>query len=193
MPKTDSNLSTPYWTYWTSAKLLLIVARGVIKSTIVVVQWPSLLSPSCSDYLSSILRHFRVSSVELTFWYIKPYNLAEVLKNRSPWRNRLARLTVNQEVGSSSLPGDEFSFFFFTSYRTKPRFLALLTSILDSTPTMAFLFFLYTKWLIPFTWKIKYPYHPSNLGCKTRLVNRCALSWSKANFLPDSEILSSYS
>ena len=26
----------------------------------------------------------------------------------SPWRNRLARLTVNQEVGSSSLPGDAF-------------------------------------------------------------------------------------
>ena len=24
----------------------------------------------------------------------------------SPWRNRLARLTVNQEVGSSNLPGD---------------------------------------------------------------------------------------
>ncbi|KOS42730.1 hypothetical protein ACN38_g6355 [Penicillium nordicum] len=26
--------------------------------------------------------------------------------NKSPWRNRLARPTVNREVGSSSLPGD---------------------------------------------------------------------------------------
>ncbi|KAJ5939660.1 hypothetical protein N7466_002794 [Penicillium verhagenii] len=32
--------------------------------------------------------------------------------NKSPWRNWLARLTVNQEVGSSSLPGDVFFFVF---------------------------------------------------------------------------------
>ena len=31
----------------------------------------------------------------------------------SPWRNWLARLTVNQEVGSSSLPGDDFFAFIF--------------------------------------------------------------------------------
>ena len=31
--------------------------------------------------------------------------------NKSPWRNWLARPTVNREVGSSSLPGDVFFIF----------------------------------------------------------------------------------
>ncbi|KAJ5893985.1 hypothetical protein N7495_005676 [Penicillium taxi] len=31
--------------------------------------------------------------------------------SESPWRNRLARPTVNREVGSSSLPGDDFFIF----------------------------------------------------------------------------------
>ncbi|KAJ5527576.1 hypothetical protein N7513_011735 [Penicillium frequentans] len=35
---------------------------------------------------------------------------------KSPWRNWLARLTVNQEVGSSSLPGDA-SFLSFCSIK----------------------------------------------------------------------------
>lgn len=47
--------------------------------------------------------------------------------NKSPWRNWLARLTVNQEVGSSSLPGDVSflsietnNLFFFGSDPTQP-------------------------------------------------------------------------
>ena len=39
------------------------------------------------------------------------HRLAFVATSSSPWRNWLARLTVNQEVGSSSLPGD-VSFWF---------------------------------------------------------------------------------
>ena len=35
----------------------------------------------------------------------------------SPWRNWLARLTVNQEVGSSSLPGDVSFCFYFSCLR----------------------------------------------------------------------------
>ncbi|KAJ5482118.1 hypothetical protein N7475_000930 [Penicillium sp. IBT 31633x] len=34
------------------------------------------------------------------------FQTCEFRHNKSPWRNWLARLTVNQEVGSSSLPGD---------------------------------------------------------------------------------------
>ncbi|KAJ5419336.1 uncharacterized protein N7487_002886 [Penicillium crustosum] len=33
-------------------------------------------------------------------------NVARFTSNKSPWRNWLARPTVNREVGSSSLPGD---------------------------------------------------------------------------------------
>ena len=40
--------------------------------------------------------------------------------SKSPWRNWLARLTVNQEVGSSSLPGDA-DFFFLALLPTRGR------------------------------------------------------------------------
>ncbi|KAJ5516975.1 hypothetical protein N7527_008535 [Penicillium freii] len=33
--------------------------------------------------------------------------MVSLLSNKSPWRNWLARPTVNREVGSSSLPGDQ--------------------------------------------------------------------------------------
>ncbi|KAJ5589020.1 hypothetical protein N7537_011698 [Penicillium hordei] len=33
-------------------------------------------------------------------------NILGLSLNKSPWRNWLARPTVNREVGSSSLPGD---------------------------------------------------------------------------------------
>ncbi|KUM57511.1 hypothetical protein ACN42_g9672 [Penicillium freii] len=39
--------------------------------------------------------------------------MVSLLSNKSPWRNWLARPTVNREVGSSSLPGD-VSFLFQT-------------------------------------------------------------------------------
>ncbi|KAJ5637502.1 hypothetical protein N7490_007381, partial [Penicillium lividum] len=41
----------------------------------------------------------------------------DFLLEESPWRNWLARLTVNQEVGSSSLPGDVSFWLFFLTYR----------------------------------------------------------------------------
>ena len=33
-------------------------------------------------------------------------NIYDCVNNNSPWRNWLARSTVNREVGSSSLPGE---------------------------------------------------------------------------------------
>ena len=52
-------------------------------------------------------------------------NVARFTSNKSPWRNWLARPTVNREVGSSSLPGDvSFCFCFF----------ALLVTYLHSFP-----------------------------------------------------------
>ena len=51
----------------------------------------------------------------------------------SPWRNRLARLTVNQEVGSSNLPGDDLFFLSF-SFVFCPSFPKKKKKTLGSTP-----------------------------------------------------------
>ena len=51
---------------------------------------------------------FRAGFRNCGFRYIKSISKIEFFNNLSPWRNRLARLTVNQEVGSSNLPGDDF-------------------------------------------------------------------------------------
>ncbi|KAJ5664598.1 hypothetical protein N7462_011411 [Penicillium macrosclerotiorum] len=53
------------------------------------------------------------------------FNLVRLSKQVSPWRNRLARLTVNQEVGSSSLPGDDFFFYSLFLFFNPALFLPL--------------------------------------------------------------------
>ena len=45
---------------------------------------------------------------EIVLTIIKIIFIKNSLSTKSPWRNRLARLTVNQKVGGSSPPGDDF-------------------------------------------------------------------------------------
>ncbi|KAJ5687879.1 hypothetical protein N7536_010498 [Penicillium majusculum] len=42
----------------------------------------------------------------MTSFGLYTVNVGRSSSNKSPWRNWLARPTVNREVGSSSLPGD---------------------------------------------------------------------------------------